>query len=160
MYTDANLPTMDVLLGPYFGIKSCRPYSTLIRISLNTIKNAEKVFFRYPPYSEPVVCCHYKVYKYLRDNKMRRICFRFQLWTCKESRHKVHKGVTVCRRLNVKRDREGRYVTAKLTQKHQPINKIKEINLETLRCRFAIFVFKFAYFPNFTLKWAHPNRKA
>ena len=31
----------------------------------NSIKNAEKVFLRYRPYSEPVVCCHYKAYNSL-----------------------------------------------------------------------------------------------
>ena len=70
----------------------------------NSIKNAEKVFLQYRPYSEPVVCCHFKVHNFIL-NKMKRICFRFQIWTCMKSRHELHEGVTVCHRLSVKRDR-------------------------------------------------------
>ena len=71
---------------------------------VNSIKNADEIFLRYRPYSEPVVCCPYKVYNFLL-NKMKRICFRFQIWTCMETCHELHEGVTVCHRLNVKRDR-------------------------------------------------------
>ena len=70
----------------------------------NSINDAEKVILRYRPYSEPVVICHYKVYNFFL-NKMKRICVRFQIWTYMESCHDLHEGVTVCHRLNVKRDR-------------------------------------------------------
>ena len=70
----------------------------------NSIKDAEKVFLRYGPYSEQVVCCPYKVYNYLLD-KIKRICFLFQIWTCMKPRHELHEGNKVCHKLNVKRDR-------------------------------------------------------
>ena len=89
MYTDENLPTMDILSCSYVEIQSCSPFRTLIPISLIVLKMPKKSFLQNRPYSEPVVSCHCKVYNCLL-NKMKRICFRFQILTCMESYHELH----------------------------------------------------------------------
>ena len=85
-------------------IQSCSPFSTLIPISSIVLKMPKKSFYGIVHIRNRLSVATIKVYNFLL-NKMKRICFRFQIWTCMESCHELHKGVTLCHSLNVKRDR-------------------------------------------------------